>query len=316
MQRLELLIKQARSESQNKAFSLKAGIPQQDFVFWVNEAQERLYSEAIKQHPVYFTGEVILDSMSGQEAYDLPGDIFLSHIEMIEYSVSGQTKDYYRLEQARLPERISYPTGNPGYYIRRGKQILMVPAPATGGPAKIRISYVKKLPRIDVRRGYVAAATIVGENLTALTLNAGSLLSVDPDAFADYNFLTVVDRNGAVKAARIEYDTVNVGTGFVTLTGGSHALGGATIAVGDYVTLGPMSANLPDLPDTAERFLIEWLTYRATFRDGSTRSAQQKALCDEILADTMQAFADIEHDTVGVTILNTDYLDAQRIDIL
>ena len=316
MQRFELLIRQARSESQNKGFSLKAGIPQQDFVSWANEAQQRLYSEAIKTHPMYFIGEVLLDSVSGQEVYDLPEECFLAHIENIEYSISGSNNEFYRLEQARLPERISYPSGNPGYYIRRGKQILMVPAPTTGGTAKIRINFVKRLPRIDVRRAVVQTHTIIGTNLTALTLNPGSLQMVDFSEFSEHNFLCVVDRNGAIKLRGIEYDSINLGTGVVTLTGGAQPLDGGTLANNDYITLGPWSANLPDLPETAERYLIEWLTFRATFRDGSARSKEQKVLCDEILSDVVASFADIEHDTVGITLLNTDYLDAQRIDTL
>lgn len=315
MQRFELQIRQARSESQNKGYSLKAGIPQQDFVSWGNEAQQRIYSEAIKTHPKYFMGEIEIDVVSAQEAYDLPEEVFLSHIEMVEYTISGQAKDYYRLDQAALPERIGYPVGNPGYYIRRGKQILMVPAPQTGGPAKIRINFVKKLPKLDVRRAVVQTPTVVGGSLTALTLDPASLIMVDWEEFSQHNFMCIVDRNGNIKTKDIEYDSVNLGTGVVTLTG-SHSMTDQSIAAGDFVVLGQNTANISLLPETAERYIVEWLTFRATFRDGSSRSKDQKALCDEILQDVVASFADIDHDVFGVTLLNTDYLDAQRLDII
>lgn len=318
MQRLELLIKRARAESLNKEYSNVVGIPQEDFIAWANEAQDRLYSEAIKQHPMYFTAEEIIDSVSGQEAYDLPTSTYLSHIEMVEYSVDGSELNYYRLDQAKLPERISYPTGNPGYYIRRGKQILLVPAPQNGGTAKIRVTYVKKVPRLDVRRGIIQTVTASSTAVSALTITSASLASLDPyGELANYNHLSVVDRDGNIKMAGLEYDSINTGTGVVTITGGSFTFGsGESIAVGDYIVIGERGCNRPDLPDSAERYLIQWMTFRAGFRDGSQRAQQQKALCDEILVDTIGSFADIDHDISSVTIINTDYLDAQRIDIL
>jgi len=318
MERLELIIKRARAESLNKEYSTTVGIPQEDFVAWANEAQDRLYSEAIKTHPKYFTAEAIIDSVSGQEAYDLPAHIYLSHIENVEYSIDGTDLNYYRLDQAKLPERISYPVGNPGYYIRRGKQILLVPAPQNGANAKIRITYVKKVPRLEIRRAKIQAVTSTSTQVTALTLTAADLASLDPGGeLASYNYLSVVDRDGNLKMAGIEYDSINTGTGVVTLTGGAFTFeSGETISTSDYVVIGERSCNRPDLPDMAERYLKEWMTYRAMFRDGSSRAAAKKADCEDILKDTIGAFADIDHDVSAVTILNTDYLDAQRLDIV
>lgn len=318
MQRLELLIKRSRAESLNKEYSTVVGIPQEDFVSWANEAQDRLFSEAIKQHPKYFMAEKIIDVVSGQEAYDLPEHIYLSHIENVEYSIDGTALNYYRLDQAKMPERISYPVGNPGYYIRRGKQILLVPAPQNGGSAKIRVNYVKEVPRLDVRRAKISAVTASSTAVTALTLLAADLASLDPGGeMANHNYLSVVDRNGDIKMAGLEYDSINTGTGVVTITGSSFTFeSGETISTSDYVVIGNYACNKPDLPNTAERYIVEWMTYRATFRDGSQRSKEQKTLCDEILADTVQSFADIDHDVSHVTIINTDYLDAQRLDII
>lgn len=318
MQRLELLIKRARAESLNKEYSTVVGIPQEDFVSWANEAQDRLFSEAIKQHPKYFLAEKIIDSVSNQEAYDLPERIYLSHIENMEYSVDGTELNYYRLDQAKLPERISYPVGNPGYYIRRSKQFLLVPAPQNGGAAKIRVNYVKEIPRLDIRRAKISAVTASSTAVTALTLTAADLATLDPGGeLANNNYLSIVDRDGNLLMAGLEYDSVNTGTGVVTITGGSFTFeSGESISTSDYVVIGEYACNKPDLPNTAERYLIEWMTYRATFRDGSQRSKDQKALCDEILVDTIGSFADIDHDISSVTIINTDYLDAQRIDII
>ena len=317
MRRLELLIKEARRESLNKEYSQVVGLTQEDFVAWANQAQDRLYSEAIKQHPLYFTGSVVIDAVAGQEAYDLPEDTYLSHIENVEYSVSGRVGDFSNLEQAKLKERVSYPSGNPGYYIRVGKQILMVPAPANGGGSKIRVTYVRKLPRLDIRRGVLETVTEVNDEIITMIATPASLAVLDPGlVFSEYNYLSVVNRDGELKVGGIEYDSVDYGTGVIDLTGGAFPAGPIIPAVGDFIVAGANTVNLPDLPETAERYLVACMIYRATFRDGSVRSKEMKALCDEILADTTQSFADIDHDVSHVTLLNTDYLDSQRLDII
>ena len=317
MQRLELLINRARSESLNRQYSTTVGIPQEDFVAWANEAQERLYSEAIKTHPKFFLGEAIIDSVSGQESYQMPRSMFLSHIVNVEYSVDGTELNYYRLDQAKLPERISYPVGNPGYYIRRNKEIMLVPVPQAGGSAKIRVNYVKKVPRLEIRRAKIQAVTASSTQVTALTLTAADLATLDPgNQLSNYNHISVVDRDGNLKMAGLEYDSINTGTGVVTITGGAFTFeSGESISTSDYVVIGERSSNVSELPETAERYILEWMTFRAMKRDGSSRAAAQKALCDEMLADTIGSFADIEQDVSHVTIINTDYLDAQRLDI-
>jgi hypothetical protein len=54
MRRLELLIAQARSETQNREYSATIGIPQDDFESWANEAQDRGFSEIVKVQPRLF----------------------------------------------------------------------------------------------------------------------------------------------------------------------------------------------------------------------------------------------------------------------
>lgn len=316
MQRLELLIEQARRESLNKEYSTTVGIPQEDFVSWVNEAQQRIFSEAEKTHPKFFMAEKLIDAVSSQEAYSLPADCFLSHIENVEYSITGQDRDYYRLEQAKMPERIPYPVANPGYYIRRSQQLLLVPAPQAAGGAKIRLNYIKKPFRLDIRRATVQAVTTTSTQVTALTL--ANMATLDPAGeLGKKNKLSLVDRYGNIMMSGIEYDSINTGTGVVTLTGGAFTFAsGETASTFMYAVADVYTQNVSSLPDFCERYLTEWMTFRAMLRDGSNRANDQKRLCDEILADTISAFADINHDVSSVTILNTDYLDAQRIDIL
>jgi hypothetical protein len=308
MRRLELLIEAARSESLNKDYSVRIGIPQDDFVRFANEAQERLFSEAVKTHPKFFLAETIIETVAGQEAYQLPDDCHLGHVEMVEYSSNGNPENFYRLEQAKLPERASQSLGDPGMYIRRGKELLLVSIPASSG-AKVRVTYVRQPRRVEIRRGAIAVAAITGTQLDGLTLS--SLASLDPtNRLALLNHLSIVDRDGLQNMKAVEYDSIDVSTGVVTLTGGSHQFDShESIAAGSFVVLGKNSVNVSDLPESCDRYLIKWMAACALERDGSVLEKRKRELCSEMLGDIVGSFSDIEHDVSYVTILTTDLLE-------
>jgi hypothetical protein len=308
MRRLELLIASARSESLNREYSTSIGIPQDDFVRWANEAQDRAFSEINKTHPKYFTAEKIITAVANQEAYSLPAAAFIGQMELVEYSYDSSEANYRRLEQLKLPERMSNPSGHPAYYISRNAGFLSAPAPAAAG-GSFRVTYIRKPKRLDIRRGGITSRTFSAPTLTALTL--ANITTLDPsDQINSNNYLSVVDRNGSQVMAGIEYDSVSTGTGVVTITGSSFtAQTGETITTSNYVVIGQDAANLSDLPDLCDRYILKWMVYKAFERDGSQLAGLAKKDCDEILVDITTSFADKEHDVSSVTILNNDFMD-------
>ena len=308
MERLELQIERARSESLNKDYSTTVGIPQEDFESFANEAQDRLFSEIVKAHPRIFHSEKIYTVTSGQEAYDLPADCHEGKVHLVEFSTDGRGENYYELGQAKMHERSSAPAANPMFYIMRAKQILLVP-PATTG--YLRVTYVKKPKRLALRRSTVSARTCTSPTRTGMTVAAADLAALDPGSeVAKYNYLSVVDRDGDQMMAGVEFDSINTGTGVVTITGSSFtAQTGETITVGDYVVIGKDACNKSQLPDSCERFLIKWMAACALERDGSTLEARKRELCQEMLSDISSSLADSDHDVTGVTILTTDFMD-------
>lgn len=313
MRRLELLIDAARSESLNKEYSTTIGIPQDDFVRWANEAQDRLHSEVTKTHPNFFLGETDVSVVAGQESYSLPANCHLGMLELVEYSYDGTEANFKRLERASLPERMSHASGHPSYYIPRNSEILLAPTPASSGGV-LRIVYVKKPKLLDIRRAQVLSTTFAGGVVTDLTLSSRPAL--DPTGQLDkVNHLSVVSRSGAQKMAGLEYDGINAVSHIVAISGGAFtAQAGESIAVTDYVVTGQDSANVSDLPEFCDRYLKAWMVYKAMDRDGSALAPAKKAAADEMLADVIGAFSDREHDVTHVTILNTDFMSFGGFD--
>jgi hypothetical protein len=305
MDRVELLIEEIRSQTQNTSYDANFGVPQSDFVRYLRNAQEFLFSQAVQQKPKFFLEEYEVDCVNDQEAYHLPARIYLGNIEMVEYSHSGNAREYYPLNVYQYPERDTTHTGSPDGYIRRNQEILLVPPAASG---KLRISYIRERDRLDIRRGQISAVTDSGTQVTALTLDT-SEESFDSTTLNKHYFLCVVDRNGVQKMENIEFDSIDSSTGVVTLTANHSYSSGETIAVGDYVVAGKFAANVSGLPDTCERFLIKHSAYEAKLGDSSKWSSKVKEDVIQMAEDIIGGFQSIENDIANIPITSTDYLD-------
>lgn len=308
MKRIELLIEEARRTSLNKEYSTTIGISQEEFLRFANEAQRVLFREIIKANPNFFNADLEEAAVAGQEEYVLSNRIHAGRIERVEFSSTGQVKDYYELDKRSIQERSSYVGGNPIGYIRRGKSILLQPTPQASS-GQIRYTFVEKPKELQIRRAKVSAVTDSGTQVTALTLLAADLAIYDPgNELAKHNYLSIVDRDGEVKMSGIEYDSINTGTGVVTLSAFTYA-SGETIAVGDWVILGASSSNVSVLGDEdVDDYLINSMIYKAMSRDNSVLGAQEKAKADEILISIIESFAD-DGDVMEIPILQIDDMD-------
>lgn len=309
MKRIELLIEEARRTSLNKEYSTTIGISQEEFLRYSNEAQRILFREIIKVNPNFFNQDLEESAVAGQEEYALSSKIHAGRIERVEFSSTGQAKDYYELDKRSIQERSSYVGGNPIGYIRRGKSILLQPTPQTGSPGKVRYTFVEKPKELQIRRGKVSAVTDSGTQVTALTILASDLATLDPGGeLSKHNYLTIVDRDGVVKMAGIEYDSINTGTGVVTLSAHTYSSGEA-IAVNDWVIIGANSTNSSALEDEdVDDYLVNYMVHKALARDNSALGQVEKAKSDELLISIVESFAD-DGDVMEIPILQIDDMD-------
>lgn len=306
MRRLDLLINEARSETDNTIFTDDTGIQDPQFIRWANSAQTRILSLIQQQHPDYFQRENIITVVAGTEGYDLPAKTFLNtRVQMVEYSVSGQAVDYRLLKKGSLKERVSGTQGNPAFYIRFSDQILLQPIPQ--GSGTLRVVTQLALPRIDIRRATVLSSTLTTDTITNLTLDTG--VNIDDTEIRDEGYICIVDKDGAILMEGIPVDDVNTTTGIVSVTAGFLFQSGESIPAGSYVVLGNYSSTHSSLPDVAERYLVETMIWKSEKRDANQISQEMNQELKEIEADILASYAEADDDVTFVPIIDGQYMD-------
>ena len=147
MRQLSLLITDSRNETENSTFTETTGIQDQEFIRYANDAQAQIQAAVSNVNAAMFQVEKEIQCVANQEAYNIPSNAFLQNkVDLVEFSQSGTSSDYYELKQGQLPERIAG-TGSSGssFYIRRAGQLLLQPTPQSSS-SKIRLTYQKKMP--------------------------------------------------------------------------------------------------------------------------------------------------------------------------
>jgi len=309
MRNLSLLIDQVRRSTENVEVSDNSGISSDEIIQYFNDAQDELQADISVLNPQIFTSEQIQLSVSQQEAYNIPDDAFLGNrVDQVEYADQSVANKFFNLKQGTLQERLSGAIdGVPSFYIRRGGQILLQPIPDTAGE-QIRISYQKKLPRLDIRSGTVATVVLTSNTITSLILDITAVL--DASALTEEGFITVVTENGAQQMRRIPIDAVDDATGVVTVEPGFTFAAGETIVVGDFTLRGEESTTHSQMPANTERFLVDYARMRVLQRDSSNDAAEAAGIVQSQKASIIRAFSEPDRDVDYVTILDDQYLVA------
>lgn len=304
MRRLDYLITDARLQTENEDFSDTVGIDDEEFVRFFNEAQTRIHSLITQQHSSIFLKESTQALTSGTEAYSLPSDCLLANkVTQVDYSHDSGADNYTPLKPIGLKQRRGG-QGSPMYYIRKSAQLLINPIPQDS-LGSIRITYIEKPRRLDIRRGSVSSFTDSGTQITALTLDV-STDTVDSDAVAKDNFLCIVDRAGNIKMADIEYDSIDATTGVVTLTSNHTYTSGESIVAGDYIVVGKNASTHSELADFVERYLLAYVSWKILKRDSSADYSEQQEELAQLEKEIIDSYADISDDIMNIPEINED----------
>ena len=301
---VDRLIDQVRRETENEDSSSTAGIQDIEFLQYLNDAQDRLQSLITSTHPTVFVKEKILNVIVDTEIYDIPDDAYKENaVTTVEYSPSGNTEDYYHMEQTSMKKRDTAVQGFPVTYIRRSGQVLLQPRPQQGG--NIRLNYIKRIDRLDKRRGVVQTATTSGNSLTSLFLDASSSSpALDTSSLALDDYICVCDRDGKPTMRNIPFDSIDAATGEVTVSAGFQFEDGETISSGSYVTSGRDSRTNSELPRMTERYLIAYASWKILKRDSSVDFVEAQSELTQMESDIVNSFADIDDDIRFIPTLN------------
>ena len=305
MRQLEQLITASRRATNNLDFSSSAGVQDEEFIQALNDAQEEIHSIINTTFPTILMKVVEKAVTIGIDSYSIPSDCYMgTRIDFIEYSPSGLVQDYYPIRKGSVKERINGQNGNPAYYIRQGTDIIVQPAPQQGG--KLRITYQRTVPVLDIRRAQVSSVVLSSNSITSLVLDTS--VAFDNLALEEQNFITIVDKNGVIKMQDIPVDGIDGNTGVVTVTSGFTFQTGETISQGDYALRGKYSSTNSQLPDVCEKYLLEYCNMRIFMRDSSTDQAEVAALMQKIENTLKSAFSEPDNDPDRVAVISAEYL--------
>jgi len=297
MRYLELLIDRSRELSQNTRYDANSGVSQRVFTQFFQNAQDFIVREIINSKSKYFILPVVVPVVSGQEPYAYPSDIMLQGIDTIEWS--DNLKTWLFLEKNITKDRTTSVSGYPyGYWLNRS-YINLTP-PLQGG--YLRITYNKRPKRLEKRSALVVSTT--GSPITSITIDP-AYTGTDPTYLSQFQFISIVGKDGVVKVSAIPITTVTT----TTITVPSYALQtGEAIAAGDYVLADKNTANIPDYDDICESFLVLHSTYQAKYGDSSTWSKEVAADVGVHAKQIIALFATLSEDVSHIPIVNTDFL--------
>jgi len=306
MRRIDLLIDEARHETDNTQFTDETGIQTSEFLRWANSAQTRILSLIQQAHPDLFQRSSEIAVVQNQEEYSIPSKTFLgTRVQMVEYSKSGQTRDYYPLKKGNLHERVNGPAGDPAFYIRFSKKVLIQPAPQNTG--KLRLITQLALPRLDTRRATVLSSALTSDTITSLNFDPS--LNIDQEEIQNEGYICIVDKDGNILMEAIPVESIDMTTGLVTVYSGFTFQSGETIPVGSFAVLGSYSSTHSDLPDVAERYVVDFMCWKLEKRDANSASQEISQELKDQEDDIVSSFGIPDDDVSYVTVLDCQYLD-------
>lgn len=304
---IEYLIEDLRRSTENEEFSELVGIPNRDFLRYMNDAQHRIHSMIVNKHPQVFIKDKTYTNVQGQREFAIPFDAHLGNqISNVKYKDSTGF-DYYRLK----PDVISNNTidqknslvGLPCRYFRRSGKLILDNTPRSQGT--LVMTYVATVPKLDLRRGQVSAVTLDTDTITNLTLNVVSQ-QIDTDALTRTTRVCIVDDEGNIKMSNIRISGVDIATGIVTIHPDHVFEDGETISVGDYIVSGPLSTTHIQLDSVVERYVMSYCTTKILQQEGSEELVPEAQTLAQMEQDIVASYADISDDFVEIADINDD----------
>ena len=308
--RTDRLITHIRSITENDTTNSTTDIQDSEIIEYMNEGLHRIQGRILAQHPNVFLKEKIIDSVSEQEEYQLPSDVFMaSKVISVEYSTDNGTT-YYKLRPSTWHKRNSHISGMPKYYIRKDDlndntgSLLLSPKPSSSSQ-KIRVIYVQRIDEVDKRRGIVSAVTLDSgtSTITTLTLDTSGNPPIDSDDLDKHDYICVVDTVGNLKMRNIQFDSISSSTGAVTVNSSFTYDTGESIAVGDYIVGGLDTTSHARIPRNIERYMVNFAAWKMMKRDSSIDAQEQFQELAIIENEIIESYQEINEDINFITVV-------------
>lgn len=302
---VDYLIDDVRTATENEEFATDFGIGEEEILRYLNDAQHRLHSLVVQQHSQVFVTEKESNIVANQAEYTLPQNIYLDNkLSQVEYSYDGSVTEYYPLKRTVLKNRYPGSVGDPEFYVRRSGKILVTPIPENSG-GKLRFSYIKSVDKLDKRRGLVSTVTLdsATSTITSLVLDV-TTFETDTTTLNKSSYFTVVDSDGEIKMRNVKFTNIDSGSGTITIDSSFTYGSGESITAGDYIVAGKNATTHSELPDSTERYLIAYASWKILKRDSSVDSAEAIQELASMEQEIVASFADMSDDIDRIPEIN------------
>jgi len=309
---VDFIIDEARESTENEEFDQTVGLSEEEVLKFINQAQYRLHSKIVAQHPQVFTETETKSVVANQEAYGINFKAYLANkISQVEYSATALPADLFPLRKGFLRNRSTGAQGSPDAYIRRGAEILLVPTP-NDADGLIRITYIRKVKKLDKRRGQVKAVTLDSgaSTITALEINYINGQTVDSVEMSKDNRFCVVDKYGNIKMENILLSSIDTSVTYDATLAVDAAFtyqSGETIAVDDYIVPGEFTTTHFELGPEVERYLQLYTEFKILKRDSSGDAQEAFQELAEVERDIIDGYADISDDIMEIPEINDEW---------
>lgn len=310
MKRVEHLINQIRRQSDNSNYSDTEGVEQEEFVFFLNDAQSRLQNKILSMIPetALFDTTQIISLVGGTRSYSLVSGNdrpWLDHsVRFVEYSYNGQEDTYYPLIKRSLQELITTDVEYPEGYDIRNQALLLSPIP-TSSLGQVRVTFPKTLDALDLRRAQIDTVNTSGSDYSEIVLDSTTVDAVLSDADNLPYYICINDPYGAVTYYNALVTAYDNATSTLTLSGAATSAG--TISPDSYVTFGERTTTHSKLPDACEKYLIAYTSWKLLKRDSSVDAQEQNAELAMMEAEIVDALRSVSRDVSYPVLLNSFY---------
>jgi len=313
MKYVNTIINEVREDTENTEFNATIGLSEETFLRYINEAINRLHGKIIAQHADVFLSESTVTCSQNTQSYSVPTNAFNNTmISSVEYSYNGNTDNYTFLKPTTSRNRASGVTGTPSHYIRKGSNLLLVPAPDDTG-ATLRVTYIRKPIRLDKRRGQIKAVTTAGSNITNLEINYINGNTVDSGELAKRTKCCVVDKYGNIKMDNILISSIDTSATYdamITVDSGFEFASGETITVDDYIVSGDYTTTHlldTDFDVNIEDYIRQYAVLRIMQRDSSIDQQEAFAVLETMESQILANFKDLSDDVYNIPNINDEW---------
>lgn len=287
------------------------GISDFDFLRYVNYGQENLQGLISNTNPQTFEVNIEISIVVGQDTYTIPDRVHAdTRIVNVQYSPTGQVRDYRDLKERGISYRISENSSDPFGYTRQNGGLVLSGTPQRAS-SKLRITYERQLDSLDIRRGQITAASG-----SVITVGTNPDESSSPYNLTNTRYVCVSTPDGVVQLYNGAVSSYNAGLNEITLSAAisTYLVSGYTVGslVGSYVTLGKYSTTHSKLPDACQRYIELYCGMKAFGRDSSNDISIVKDELEIVLKQILNVYqmADKDEHTVQLSdpylVINVD----------